>query len=77
MRPEKPKLLSDKQVKDFLINGYLILKVYLIKIPHSLLKTQLPESEHKSIYKDTLSLLKTRGNPGNNILPLIPKLQHV
>ena len=61
-----PVLLTDKQVQDFLINGYLVLQ-----------PTSLDRDYHSSIFTETLSVFKKEGNPGNNILPRIPKLQYV
>lgn len=59
-------LLTDRQVQDFLINGYLALQ------PSSLNKTF-----HSSIFDQALSVFLNEGNPGNNILPRIPQLQSV
>ncbi|CAF3646948.1 unnamed protein product [Rotaria sp. Silwood1] len=59
-------LLSDKQVQDFLINGYLILQ-----------PTSLDENFHSTIFTQAQSIFAKDGNPGNNILPRIPQLQNV
>jgi hypothetical protein len=60
-----PLLLTDKQVQDFLINGYLFLQ-----------PISLDRSFHSSIFNQALSIFKS-GNPGNNILPKLPQLQDV
>ncbi|CAF1157732.1 unnamed protein product [Adineta steineri] len=61
-----PFLLTDKQVQDFLINGYLVLQTI-----------SLHENYHSSIFTEALSIFTKEGNPGNNILPRIPQLQSV
>jgi HEAT repeat protein len=61
-----PYLLTDKQVQDFLINGYLVLQ-----------PVSLDGNFHSSIFTQTLSIFNDEGNPGNNILPRIPQLQNV
>ncbi|UJR11486.1 hypothetical protein I4U23_015666 [Adineta vaga] len=59
-------LLTDKQVQEFLINGYLILE------PNS-----LDRDFHSTIFEQASSIFAKEGNPGNNILPRIPQLQYV
>jgi hypothetical protein len=61
-----PCLLTDKQVQDFLINGYLVLQ------PES-----LDRSFHSSVFTEALSIFQEDANPGNNILPRLPQLQCV
>lgn len=63
---ERASLLTDKQVQDFLINGYLILR-----------PTSLDQKFHSKIFTDALSIYMEEGNHGNNILPRIPQLQSV
>lgn len=59
-------LLTDKQVQEFLINGYLILQ------PKS-----LDRNFHSTIFTEIRTILEQEGNPGNNVLPRIPQLQYV
>ncbi|CAF4323408.1 unnamed protein product, partial [Adineta steineri] len=61
-----PLLLTDNQVKEFLINGYLVLR-----------PTSLDEKFHSTIFNQVSSIFEKEGNPGNNILPRIPELQNV
>ncbi|CAF1431726.1 unnamed protein product [Rotaria magnacalcarata] len=61
-----PLLLTDKQVQEFLINGYLILQ-----------PTSLDRNFHSSIFTEAQSIFQQDANPGNNILPRIPQLQYV
>ena len=59
-------LLTDEQVQEFLINGYLVLQ-----------PASLDKSFHSSVFTETLSIFQEDGNPGNNILPRVPQLQCV
>ncbi|CAF0921754.1 unnamed protein product [Rotaria sordida] len=61
-----PVLLTDRQVQEFLINGYLLLQ------PKS-----LDENFHSTIFTQALSVIQKEGNPGNNILPRVPLLQRL
>jgi hypothetical protein len=63
---EAPQLLTDKQVQEFLINGYLVLQ-----------PASLDENFHSTIFRQAESIFEKEGNPGNNILPRIPQLQYV
>ena len=62
---DKAYLLNDNQMRDFIVNGYVIVK------------TDLPRSFHDEIYKTTNTVFEREGNPGNNLLPRIPEIQHV
>ena len=57
--------LSEAQMRDFVANGYISLK------------PDLPESFHREIYETTEKAFERVGNPGNNILPMVPQLQQV
>ena len=57
--------LTDAQMRDFIVNGYLTIK------------TDLPRSVHETIYRKTLESTEKEGNLGNNILPRVPELQAV
>ncbi|CAF1149415.1 unnamed protein product [Adineta ricciae] len=61
-----PLLLTDKQLQQFLIDGYLVLQ------PMS-----LDDNFHSSIYAEISSIFARGGNPGNNLLPKLPQLQQV
>jgi hypothetical protein len=63
---ETPLLLTDQQVQEFLINGYLFLQ------PKS-----LDKKFHSTIFTQALSIFEKEGNPGNNILPRLPQLQRL
>ena len=57
--------LTDEQMRDFIINGY-------IKV-----KTDFPPSFHEHIYQQLDVMFEQTGNWGNNVLPLIPEIQDV
>ncbi len=61
----QPIQLSDAQMRDFIINGY-------IKV-----KTDFPPSFHEKIYEHLEAMFEHTGNLGNNVLPLIPEIQQV
>ena len=62
----KPALqLTDKEMQDFIINGY-------VKI-----KTDFPTSFHENIRQQLDTMFEETGNLGNNVLPLIPEIQEV
>ena len=57
--------LNEEQMRDFVANGYISLK------------PDLPDGFHKEIYETTEKAFERVGNPGNNILPMVPHLQRV
>ena len=57
--------LTDKQMRDFIINGY-------IKV-----KPDLPPSFHENVYEQLEAMFEQTGNLGNNVLPLIPEIQEI
>ncbi len=57
--------LTDEQMRDFIINGF-------IKV-----KTDFPPSFHEQIYQHLDVMFEHTGNLGNNVLPLIPEIQQV
>ena len=57
--------LTDTEMRDFIINGY-------IKV-----KPDLPPSFHQNIYEQLDAMFEQTGNLGNNVLPLIPEMQEV
>jgi hypothetical protein len=61
----QPFLFDDETMRDFMVNGYCVLKV------------DLPASFHERIFEKTKEILASEGNPGNNILPRIPEVQQV
>ena len=57
--------LTDEEMRDFIINGY-------VKI-----KTDFPPSFHENIRQQLDTMFEETGNLGNNVLPLIPEIQEV
>ena len=62
---QTPPLLSDRQIQDFIRNGYVTVQ------------TSLPDEFHASICRQTDALLGSEPNPGNNLLPRIPELSQM
>ena len=57
--------LTDEEMRDFIINGY-------VKV-----KTDLPPSFHENVYEQLEAMFEQTGNLGNNVLPLIPEIQEI
>ena len=55
-------LLSDEQMKEFIVNGFVKLN------------TELSPQVHQRIYERTEEVFEKEGNPGNNVLPRVPEL---
>ncbi len=49
-------------MRDFIANGYISLK------------PDLPESFHREVYETTENAVERVGNPGNNVLPMVPEI---
>ena len=62
---DKTYLLTDDQMRHFIVNGYVIVN------------TDLPATFHDFIYERTEAVFEKEGNPGNNLLPRIPEIQTV
>ena len=58
-------LLDDAEVQRFIVDGYLTV--------HADYSARF----HDAIYQQIESVFEQEGNPGNNILPRVPQLQHV
>lgn len=58
-------LLSDSDVRQFITEGYLVVR------------TEKSSAFHRGVYDEIESVLEKEGNPGNNILPRIPVIQQV
>ena len=63
---DKRYLLSDDAMRDFIINGYVVVK------------PALPPDFHRSVFQQTLGPIEKGENLGNNLLlPKVPMLQQV
>eukprot|EP01119_Soliformovum_irregulare_P019438 TRINITY_DN6148_c0_g1_i6.p1 TRINITY_DN6148_c0_g1~~TRINITY_DN6148_c0_g1_i6.p1 ORF type:complete len:571 (+),score=137.07 TRINITY_DN6148_c0_g1_i6:219-1715(+) len=60
-----PKLLTDEQMGQFLVDGFLVIE------------SDLPRSFHEALYTNAEVLKVRSNNPGNNVLPTLPALQQV
>ena len=58
-------LLNDKEMRRFIIDGY-------IKV-----QPDFPASFHETIFQQVEDMFENQGNLGNNLLPLIPEIQQV
>ena len=58
-------LLTDAQMRHFIVNGYVTVT------------TALPAQFHEAIYQETMTVFDKEGNPGNNLVPRIPEIQKV
>ena len=63
--PRSPLLLSAEQVRQFIVDGYLVLQ------------PSLPANLHRAVYRRLAEAIPGTDNPGNNILPLVPEMRHV
>lgn len=57
--------LTDEEMRDFIINGY-------VKV-----QTDFPSSFHENICQQLDTMFEETGNLGNNLLPAIPEIQEV
>jgi HEAT repeat protein len=62
---KKPILLTDEQMREFIVNGYLVLQ------------PSVPDALHQTISQKLTETLALLHNPGNNILPLVPEMRHI
>ncbi len=62
---DKTALLTDAQMRFFIVNGYVTVK------------TDLPPEFHRSVFEQTAAVFEKEGNPGNNLLPRIPAVRQV
>ena len=58
-------LLTDEQMRQFVMNGFVVLNV------------NMPDGFHREVYDRCQEVYEAEGNPGNNILPRIPALQQL
>ena len=58
-------LLTDAQLRHFIVNGYVTVT------------TDLSAQFHDAIYEKTMTVFDKEGNPGNNLVPRIPEIQKV
>ncbi len=59
------ELLSDEGMREFIRKGCITFE------------TDMPAGFHETVFERTEKAMETAGNPGNNILPVVPELQQV
>ena len=62
---QEPILLTDEQMREFIVNGYLVFE------------PTVPEGTHEACYQKLNEIIDTEKNPGNNILPRVPEMRHI
>ncbi len=60
-----PILLTDEQMREYIVNGYLVFE------------PSLPGDIHDSISRKLAAYLQETHNPGNNVLPVVPEMRHI
>lgn len=60
-----PVLLTNMEMQQFIREGYIVLK------------PDLPASYHASIYQKIEAAIEDKGNPHNNLLPVVPELMEL
>lgn len=66
-KPSSPKLLSDLEVQNFIVDGCLQMEP----------SPDLPAELHEHIARKASEMYRDEFNPGNNLLAKIPELWHV
>lgn len=61
----EPILLTDEQMREFIVNGYLVFE------------PTVPEGTHEACYQKLNAIIDSEANPGNNILPRVPEMRHI
>ena len=58
-------LLTDDQLRHFIVNGYVVVR------------PDLPAGLHERIFRETGTVFEKEGNPGNNLVPRVPAVQQI
>ena len=61
----EPILLNDEQMREFIVNGFLVFT------------PTVPEGTHEVCYRKLNEIIDSETNPGNNILPRVPEMRHI
>ena len=59
------RLLTDEQLRQFIVDGYVVVR------------PELDAGFHERVFAETQTVFEKEGNPGNNLLPRIPSVQQV
>ncbi len=60
-----PVLLTDEQMRQYVVDGYVMLE------------PSVPDELHETIRRRLAEVLETGANPGNNVLPRVPEMRHI
>ncbi len=60
-----PLLLTDEQMRQYVVDGYVMLE------------PSVPDELHETIRRRLAEVLETGANPGNNVLPRVPEMRHI
>ncbi len=62
---DAPVLLTDEQMRQFVVNGYVMVE------------PSVPDGLHETIRRKLTTVLEAGSNPGNNVLPRVPEMRHI
>lgn len=62
---QDPILLTDEQMQQFIVDGYLVFR------------PSVPDDLHDRIYQKLNRIIDNETNPGNNVLPRVPEMRHI
>ena len=62
---EAPVLLTDEQMRQYIVDGYVMLE------------PSVPDDLHETIRRKLADVLEAGINPGNNVLPRVPEMRHI
>ena len=60
-----PLLLTDEQMRQYIVDGYVMLE------------PSVPDELHETIRRRLTEVLEVGSNPGNNVLPRVPEMRHI
>ena len=62
---DNQELLSDEGMREFIRKGFITFEA------------DMPAGFHQTVFERTEQVMETSGNPGNNVIAVIPELQEV
>ena len=62
---DNPELLIDEGMREFIRRGFITFEV------------DMPPGFHQTVFERTAQVMETAGNPGNNVVAVIPELQQI
>ena len=61
----EPKLLNDKQMRQFVADGYVVIQ------------PEVPDEVHKTVREKLQYMVEEEYNCGNNVLPRVSEMDHI